>query len=55
MLVIINGKTYGRCIQNLSEEEQNRIYGPPVAKLNSEEFHRRINAESDKQSVKEEH
>ncbi len=55
MLVIINGKTYGRCIQNLTEEEQNRLYGPPVSKLDSEEFHRRICAESYKPSVEEKH
>ena len=52
MLVIINGMTSGRCIQDLTEEEQNRLYGPPVSKLNHEDFIRRINAENDKPSVK---
>lgn len=45
MLYIKDGKTYGRCIQNLTAEEQDRLYGPPVSKLNSEEFHQRINTE----------
>ena len=50
MLYIKDGKTWGRCIQNLTAEEQDRIYGPPVERLNSEWFRQRLNAMGDKPS-----